>query len=59
MNKLRIWLAYYIMPKDARKHFIKALSDCAEELEREVIELSKTNAGFYTIDDIIKGNEVK
>ena len=39
MNKLRIWLAYYIMPKDTRKHLIKALSYSIEELEREIAEL--------------------
>lgn len=39
MNKLRIWLAYYIMPKNTRKHLIKALSDSIEELEKEVAEL--------------------
>ena len=40
MNKLRIWLAYYIMPKDTRKHLIKALSYSIEELEKEVTEIS-------------------
>ena len=40
MYKLRIWLAYYIMPKNTRKHLIKALSYSIEELEREVKELS-------------------
>ena len=39
MCKLRIWLAYYIMPKNTRKHLIKALSYSIEELEREVKEL--------------------
>ncbi len=40
MNKLRIWLAYYIMHKDTRKYLIKALSYSIEELEREITELS-------------------
>lgn len=40
MNKLRIWLAYYIMPKDTRKHLIKALAYSIKELERETAELS-------------------
>lgn len=39
MYKLRIWLAYYIMPRDTRKHFIKALLYSIEELEREAKEL--------------------
>ena len=39
MYKLRIWLAYYIMPKDTRKHLIKALSYSIAELEKEVTEL--------------------
>lgn len=39
MNRLRIWLAYYIMPKDTRKHLIKALSYSIEELEKEVKEI--------------------
>lgn len=40
MYKLRLWLAYYIMPKDTRKHLIKALSYSIEELKREAKELS-------------------
>lgn len=53
MNKLRIWLAYYIMPKDTRKHLIKALSDYIKELEKEVTELSnEMNAGFYTHNEL-------
>lgn len=39
MNKLRIWLAYYILPEDTRKYLIKALSDNIKELKREVAEL--------------------
>lgn len=39
MDKLRIWLAYYIMPEETRKYLIKALSYKIEELEREVTEL--------------------
>ena len=39
MNKIRIWLAYYIMPKDTRKYLIKALSYNIAELKREVTEL--------------------
>ena len=39
MNQLRVWLAYYILPKDTRKYLIKALSYYMEELEREVKEL--------------------
>lgn len=39
MNKLRIWLAYYMLPKDTRKYLIKALLNSIEELEREVKEL--------------------
>lgn len=39
MDKLRIWLAYYMMPKDTRKYLTKALSYYIEELEREVTEL--------------------
>ena len=39
MNKSRVWLAYYIMPKDTRKHLIKTLSYSLEELEREATEL--------------------
>ena len=40
MYKLRIWLAYYIMPKNTRKHLIKALSYSIKELKREIAELS-------------------
>ena len=39
MYKSRIWLAFFIMPEDARKHLIKALSYSIEELERETTEL--------------------
>ena len=39
MDKLRVWLAYYILPKDTRKYLLKALSLSIEELEREVKEL--------------------
>ena len=39
MYKLRIWLAYHIMPKDTREYLLKALSDNIKELEREVTEL--------------------
>ena len=39
MNQLRVWLAYWIMPKDTRKYLIKALSYSIEELEGEVTEL--------------------
>ena len=40
IGKLRIWLAYYIMPKNTRKHLIKALLEELEELKREIAELS-------------------
>ena len=43
--KMRIWLAYYIMPKDTRKYLIKALSDNIKEIEKEITEL------FDKIDD--------
>lgn len=44
MHRLRIWLAYYMMPEDIRKHLIKALQYRTEELEREVAELfNQTN----------------
>lgn len=39
MYKLRIWLAYYIMPKNTRKYLIEALSYSINELEKEVTEL--------------------
>lgn len=39
MNQLRVWLAYWIMPKDTRKYLLKALQLGIEELEREVTEL--------------------
>lgn len=39
IDKLRIWLAYYIMPKDTREYLLIALSYSIEELEREVTEL--------------------
>ena len=39
MNQLRVWLAYYILPKDTRKYLIKALSDNIKKLEREITEL--------------------
>ncbi|MBR3335817.1 MAG: hypothetical protein IKG26_02205 [Bacillus sp. (in: Bacteria)] len=39
MYKIRILVAYYIMPKDTRKHLMKALSYELEEIEREVTEL--------------------
>jgi len=39
MDKLRVWLAYYIMPKDTREYLLKALSLKIEELERDVKEL--------------------
>lgn len=39
LDKLRVWLAYYIMPKDTRKYLLKALSLSIEELERDVKEL--------------------
>ena len=47
MYKLRIWLAYYIMPKDTRKHLIKALSYNIEELERETTELFNQMQGEW------------
>lgn len=37
--RLRIWVAYYIMPKVVRKHLLKALQYNIEELERETAEL--------------------
>lgn len=40
MYKLRIWLAYYIMPKDTRKYLIEALIRNINEMEREIAELS-------------------
>ncbi len=56
--KLRIWLAYYIMPKNTRKHLIKALSDNIKELERETTELfDKMNADFTHDDSINPLNE--
>ena len=46
MNQLRVWLAYYILPKDTREYLLKALSLKLEELERDVKELyDEMNAG--------------
>ena len=39
MYKLRIWLAYYIMPEDVRMYLIKALSYKIEELDDRLQEL--------------------
>lgn len=39
MNKLRIWLAYYILPQNVRKYLIKALTDATNELVKELTEL--------------------
>ena len=53
MNQLRIWLAYYIMPKDIRKYLIKVLSDSIKELERETTELfNQMNAEPKESEDI-------
>lgn len=54
MDELRVWLAYYIMPKNTRKYLIKALSDNIKELKRETAKLyDKMNADFYTHDKSI------
>jgi hypothetical protein len=39
--QLRIWLAYFIMPKGTRKHLLKALSYKIKELASDTEELLK------------------
>ena len=52
MYKLRIWLAYFIMPKDTRKYLLQALSYNIKELERETTELfNQMNAESQESED--------
>ena len=52
MDQLRIWLAYFIMPKDTRKYLIKAISYNIEELEREITQLfDQMNVDISPLND--------
>lgn len=49
--QLRIWLAYFIMPKGVRTYLIKALEDEINDLEKDTEELLKQmNAEAYGSD---------